>query len=218
MRKHHYQLQAILLFIPIFLNFQCSKPPYRIRYKYNFAEKIDLFPLQKIYHIGDTVWVQYVNTDNKFLDTKTNQRIQADSLAMHFQLTVNALYNTAVNPPAGFCEFVLPAGVMAGRWTGQFYTTTSMKLGCASNNYNFKAGIVLKEKGIFTVDLYEDMYMQPCSVKEFPESKMEFAFNVADGNKDIYLSIPLSSRGGESGSKEIEKRIDGKMAYALRVE
>jgi len=221
MRKHLNKLPAILLIITLFINFHCTKPPYRIKYKYNFAEKLDLFPAQKLFHVGDTVWVQYVNTDNMFLDTKTGKRIQADSLYINFDLTLNALYNTAVNPPGGFCEFVPPVGMIAGRWPGQYYTKTAIDVGCATSyNYNFKLGIVLKEKGIFSVDMFRDMLVQECGNrgKEFPESNIEFAFNLADGNKDIFLSIPLASRGGDSGSKEVEKRIDDRIAYVLRVD
>jgi len=221
MRKRLNKLPAILLIIPLFMNLLCTKPPFRIRYKYNFAEKIDLFPAQKVYHIGDTVWVQYVNTDNKFLDTKTNERIQGDSLSIGFRLTLNALYNTAVNPPGSFCDFVPPAGVIAGRWPGQFYTTTSIDVGCeTSNSYNFKLGIVLKQKGIFSVEMFRDLFVHECGYrsKEFPESNIEFAFNLTDGNKDIFLGIPLASRGGDSGSKEIEKEIDDRMAFVLSVD
>jgi hypothetical protein len=220
MRKRKYKLLIFVIIIPLFMDFRCGKDP-EVTFQNDFVEKIDLFPAQKTYHIGDTVWVQYVNADNKFLDIRTSQRILADSLSVIFQVSLNAQYNTAVNPVAGFCDFVTPAGVNAGRSLGHFGTGTYQTFGCGTgNNYNFKIGIVFKEKGIFTVELTQERQVIRCSnrVNSFPNSTLEYEFNFADGNKDIYLSIPLATRGGNSASGYTERRIDEKKVFVLRVD
>jgi len=202
------------------MDFRCSKDP-PIDYAHDFVEKVDMFPAQKTYHIGDTVWVQYVNTDNKFQDKKTSQRVLADSLSILFQVSLNALYNTAVNPAGGFCDFVTPAGVNAGRSLGHFGTGMVREFGCGiSYSYNFKIGIVFKEKGIFTVNLSGKLDVLGCSgrVNRYPNSTIEYSFNLVDGNKDVFFSIPLASRGGKKASNAVENMIDGRKAFALRVE
>jgi hypothetical protein len=221
MRKHLYKLLVLLIILPLFMDFRCSKEPYEIDYQYNFVEKVDLFPAQKTYHIGDTVWVQYVNTDNKFLDSRTSQRILADSLSIHFEVSLDAMYNTTVNPPAGFCDFVSSAGVNIGRSLGHFGTGSFLEFGCnTSNSYSFKIGIVFKEKGIFILNLSRELDVYRCngSVKNFPDSNLEYTFNLGDGNKDVYFSIPFASRGGKKASNAVESMIDGRKAFALRVE
>lgn len=221
MRKHTCKLLLLLIIIPVFMDFRCSKESFPIDYQHNFVEKVDLFPAQKTYHIGDTVWVQFVNSDNKFLDARTSQRVLADSLSIPLQLTLDALYNTAVNPAAGFCDFVTSSGVNTGRTLGHFGTGSVLEFGCGtSNSYSFKIGIAFKEKGIFMVNLSGKLDVKGCSnrVNRYPNSNLEYTFNLGDGNKDVYFSIPLQTRGGKKASDAVESMIDGKKAFVLRVE
>ena len=57
---------------------QCNKD--FIDYKYNFVEKINLFPAQKSYNVGDTIWLQYTNPDKRLFDSRTRQYINADTV------------------------------------------------------------------------------------------------------------------------------------------
>jgi hypothetical protein len=220
MRKRLNQLLVLLIILPLFMRLRC-KGPHPVDYEYEFVEKVDLFPAQKTYHIGDTVWMQYVNPDRKFLDRQTNQRIQGDTLSVLFHVILNPLYNTVAGPAAGFCDFIIPAGGNAGSLLSQSGRDMVREFGCdPPNNYNFKIGIDFKEKGIFILELFGKSHIIRCNnrVNSFPESSMQFTFNLEDGNKDLFFSVPMDSRGGKSKSKALEKKIDERMSFVLKVE
>jgi hypothetical protein len=220
MKKGAYKLLLTLLVVMLFMGFHCVQDD-TSSFPYDFIEKVSLSPAQKNYHVGDTLWIQYVNTDNKLFDNKTSQKILADSMSLDFLVALSALYNTVINPRDGFCDYVTPAGIKAQRQSGVTGNSLYLDPGCTTaNNYSFKLGVVFKEKGIFTLDLGSDRLVTPCvnRVQRFPQSPIGFRFDVADGNKDVYLSIPLASRGGKSASRFAERNIDEKKSFALKVE
>ena len=220
MKKRAYKLLFTSLVVMLFMGFHCHKedipPP-----QYDFVETVSLFPAQKNYHVGDTVWIEYVNTDNKLFDRKTSQKVLADSLSFEFLVSLNARFNTVINPQGGFCYYLTPPGFKSEGTSGVFGTGLYLTTGCgADNSYSFKLGIVFKEKGIFTFDLGSNRLVSPClnRKQKFQVSVIGFKFNIADGNKDIYLSIPLVSRGGKSASGVVERDIDEKKTFALIVD
>jgi hypothetical protein len=220
MRKRLNQLLILLIILPLFMRLRC-KGPHPIDYEYEFVEKVDLFPAQKTYHPGDTVWLQYVNTDRKFLDRQTNQRIQGDSLSVLFHVILNPLYNTVADRAADFCDFIIPTGANAGKLLSQSGTDMVREFGCdPPNNYDFKIGVVFKEKGLFILELFGESNVIRCNnrVSPFPETSMQFIFNLEDGNKDLFFSVPIKARGGKAKSKALEKKIDERKSFVLNVE
>jgi len=198
---------------------QCRKET--IDYTYSFIEKVNLSPALKSYKVGDTIWLQYANPDKKLLDNQTKQKILADTISISFQVSFNRRYNAPVNPTGGFCDFVTISGVKVGRYLSANGTGFSMNFGCGgSNNYDFTVGLVLKEKGIYSLDLGTNpQSISSCSnrISGFPFSTIEYRFDIADGNKDIYLSIPPYSRV-ESPKGDTERRIDDKQVFIVNVE
>ena len=214
------------LYIPIvslFVTLLCMSTECRkeeIKYKYNFSEKLDLFPAQKTYKVGDTIWIQYTNPDKKLFDSPTRQYINLDSIYVPLQISFNCRYNTPVNPAGGFCDYVSVNGVNVGRYLGDYGTGFLSQFGCHNNNYDFKVGIVPRQKGIYSLDLFGVLRtIGPCPgrILNIPLATIEYRFNLADCNKDIYQSIPPYSRG-ESQKGYTESKIDDKQVYLVNVE
>jgi hypothetical protein len=201
------------------MGFQCNKE--QIEYEYNFIEKINLFPVQKSYKTGDTIWLQYRNPGKLLFDSKTSKSIPADTVSVDFQVSFNRRYEAPLNPSGGFCDFVSANGINIGRYLGEYGTGFLFTFGCNSNNsYDFTIGVVPKQKGIFSLDLLgSPRNVWGCSnrMMGFPFSTIEYRFNVADGNKDVYLSIPPNSRG-ETTKGYTESKIDSKQVYVVKVE
>jgi hypothetical protein len=219
MPNNYYRAIAFLSTALLCMGIRCSKE--LIPYKYNFAEKIDLFPVQKSYKIGDTIWIQYKNSNKTLFDKLSNKNIPADTISLGFVTSFNFRYNAVINPPGGFCDYVTATGVNDGRYLGTYGTGIFREFGCGgSNSYDFTIGIVPKEKGIFCLDVGgSSSSVRPCinRVSGFPLSTIEYLFHVADCNKDIYLTIPPNSRG-ETPKGTTERRIDNKEIFILKVE
>ncbi len=198
---------------------QCDKED--IEYKYNFIEKINLFPIQKSYKVRDTIWLQYINPGKRLFDNRTSQNIAADTLSVQFRISFNSRYNTLVNPPGGFCDYITSNGINVGRNLGDYGTGFSLQFGCnASNSYDFTIGVVPRQKGIYSLDLLGvSENVSGCSnrISRFPSSTIEYRFNVTYGNKDVYLAIPPYARG-ESPKGYTEGKIDSKQVYMVKVE
>lgn len=218
--KHNLYLPLALLFTALIcMGTQCNK--IEIEYKYNFLEKVNLYPVQKSYHLGDTIWLQYTNPTKKLFDSRTNQYISAEDVNISFQIGYNSRYNAPVNPTHGFCDFISSNGVNSGRYLGTYGNSISYVFGCNTNNsYDFTVGVVPTQKGIYSLDLTGvNGTVTGCAdnTLTFPLSTIEYSFNVNDCNKEIYLSIPPASRG-ESGPGYTEKNIDNKKSYILTVD
>ncbi len=210
---------VIFSFLAIFLmSTQCRKEP-PIVYQYKFLEKIDLYPFQKSYHVGDTLWIQYSNLDSKFFDQITRQRIFSDTISLPFQFGYNSRYQAPVNPVGGFFDFKAMNVVVLDTHfepNGEsLFTSTN-----CSNTYNFKIGIVSKYSGIYSLDFWGvPRTVGSCVNRSFLSqySTIEYRFNLLDCNKDVYLSIPANSRG-ESSKGYTESLIDNKEIFVFKVE
>src|SRR5260221_13381816 len=218
--KHSFLIPIVFVFISLLcMSVRCQKEIERI-YKYAFVEKLDLFPAQKIYHIGDTSWLQYSNAAKKLFDSKTSQEILLDTISVPFQISLNSRYNAPTNPQGGFCDFLSSNGINAGLYLDVYGTGMSQGFGCnSSNSIDFKVGVVLIKTGIYSLDLGFPRDIGACQnrISSIPISTIEYRFNVPDCNKDIYLSIPVNSRG-ESNKGYTESEIDNKQIFVLKVE
>ncbi len=198
---------------------QCRKND--IVFEYNFIEKVDLFPAQKSYKVGDTIWIQYVNPTKKLFDQKSSQYISADTLGIGIQIAFNSRYDAPVNPSGGFCDFISGNIVNQSLYLGDYGTSARFGFGCnANNNVDFKIGIIPKEKGVYSLDLGGGQNIVdgcPNKIVNFPFSTIEYRYKNQDCNKDIYLEIPANSRG-ESPKGYTENRIDQKETYIVKVD
>ncbi len=222
-----FTLMRNTLYLPIVLLFtgllcmgtQCHKD--EIEFQYHFIEKINLVPAQKSYNIGDTIWLQYSNPTKRLYDNKTSQLISADTVAIGFLIGFNSRYDAPVNPTGGFCDFVSASGTTFNIHYDVYGTSALFGFGCNSNNnYNFSIGIIPRQKGIYSLDLWgapRSVTGRPNRISYFPLSTIAYRFNIADCNKDIYLEIPTNSRG-DSPKRYTESEIDKKEVYIVKVE
>ena len=213
MRNNLLIIIASVFILFLCMSTQCNKeytPP-----TYTFIEKLNLFPAQKVYHTGDTIWLQYNNVGKKLFDYKSGLEIPVDSISIPFMIGFNGRYNHPVSPADGFCDFVSSNGINVGRYLGDFGSSDFQNFGCnTNNNFDFIVGVVLKKTGIYSLDLFgAPRYLSSCSnrVSNYINGTLEYFFNVQDCNKDIYLTIP-----GASGN--MKNKIDSKKAFVVKVE
>jgi len=215
------KLLSLLFLITMVMGTQCHKDVEDfVSDKQSFKENVSIFPAQKIYNVNDTIWLRFTTTDKTLYDTVSKQRLPASSIKFHFGATLLPKFETPVNPTDGFCDFVLPSGVVESYVTNQSGTAASFEAGCDNvPGYNIEFGVVLKYQGVYVLNLPDGMRTETCNnqTSQYAPSLLRFVYNVADCNKDIYLSIPASSRK-EFPEGFTEAQIDYKVAYALKVQ
>jgi hypothetical protein len=205
----------------ILMGLQCGKDKdYIAPPKQRFLETVSLSPAQKIYNINDTIWLRYVTSNKTFLDTISGKRLPTNMIKFKFGATLLPKYGTPTNPSDGFCNFILPANTTAQYVTNQSGTATYFNIDCdGSSTYDIAVGVVLKYQGIYVLNLPDGITLQACAnqTNPYPNATLQFIYNLADCNKDVYLSIPASSRQ-EFPVGFTEAQIDYKVAYAFEVQ
>ncbi|NVO84691.1 hypothetical protein [Hymenobacter terrestris] len=218
MRNKLKPLIAVLYLLLLTTAFQCGED-IEVKPTYTFKELVDLYPEQKSYRIGDTIWLEYQNPSKIMVDQLTNKPIIVDTVSIGFPLSYNSRHNAPVSPAGGFCDFVTSKGALIAGFTSHFNTMATLGLGCdASRSYSFKVGIVPKIKGVYSLDLPGPLQVKAClhQQKGFSLSSIDFRFAVADGNKAVYLEIPAAQRG-ESVKGHTEGLIDNKQVFIIEV-
>lgn len=215
------KLLSSLFLITMVMGTQCHKDTEDfVSDKQSFKEKVSIFPAQKIYKVNDTLWLRFTTTDRTLYDTISKQRLPASSIKFHFGATLLPKFETPVNPSGGFCNFILPSNVVVRYFTNESGTTAAFEVGCDNAlGYDIQVGVVLKYQGVYVLNLPDGMRTETCNNQTSPyaPSALRFIYNIADCNKDIYLSIPASSRR-EYPEGFTEAQIDYKVAYALKVQ
>lgn len=224
--KMNLKIPIILLLSSLlFMAFQCDMEGPVIEYQYNFVENIDLYPANKNYKVGDTIWIEYNNSDKKLFDAKSKQQIAIDSVFLGFTLGFDATYYAPVNPTGGFYDYVVKNADNVGLVSNPSSSILGFTFGCnGGNSQQFKIGLKLKHKGIYILRIHDNgvgpqniVAGCPNRATVLPQSYIDYKFNITDENKDIYLSIPPHSRG-ESTKGYTESKIDAKQAFIVKVE
>ncbi len=211
---------ALLFFVPFLMGTYCSKHYNTEEAKQVFTEKINIYPAQKTYSINDTIWLDFQTADKTLYDSISRQRLFTSRVKFNFQIILIAKYDFPTLSSGVYCEFIHPVNLTPIQQTSTFGTSTSFEIGCDNApRYDTKVGLVLKQKGIYVIDIETLKLIQPCigEVNPYPGSYLIFTYNIADTNKDIYLSIPDSDRT-DNPPGFTEKQLDKKLAYAIRVE
>lgn len=171
---------------------------------YTFLEKIKLTPYKKIYTIHDTIWVQFKTSQKSLYDELSSRYISTDTTFLQVTFNYHKRYRV-YNTPEFFCDVVvdnIPNPDFATLYT--WYNVLNFQTDCNSNNYYFKVGFIPNKTGIFSID--PNIKVVYCANKiERNFITTRFIFDLDDCNKDIWLSIPPASRGGQNASS-IEKK------------
>ena len=212
----------ILFTLTIIFGFQCEKELINtVPAKELFRERINLFPAQKIYNINDTIWLTFMTTDKTLFDTLSNQRLPSNEIKFNFRSIMIPIHNTPPNITNSYCKFIIPNNVIPFYDTTRFNSLIHFDIGCdAQSFYNIRLGLVLKYSGTYILNLSDvGTKLQPCGnqINPYPTSDLRFTYNLADCNKDVFLSIPPSERP-EFPTGFRQAQIDAKISYALKVQ
>ena len=220
MLKKANTLLILFLLVTITMGFQCDKehiePDYQL-----FYENVNLTPARKVYHVNDTIWLRYTSSDKTFYDSISRQRLPTQLVKFGFGATLLPKHDTPLNPTDGFCIFILPNNATPKYSTSdQYGTSTYFTVDCDNASaYNIQLGVVLKQPGVYVLNLPDGVAVQACVNQKnpYPSAYLQFLYDLSDCNKDVYLSIPEKARQ-ESPERFTERLIDLKVAYALKVQ
>jgi hypothetical protein len=215
MKRKYPILFTFFSFFLLAMGFQCNKDLVAPEPVHEYAEKLSLSPYKKIYSINDTIWLQFQTTNKALFDKRTGTQIRTDTTYLQ------AIFHLFRRYPAGaaveFFSEVKTDSVQDLSFTPlyTYYNTLSFKTSCSSSRYFFRAGFILKKTGIYSLE--PNGSLAACAGKyNLPYTTFRFTFDLPDCNKDIWLSIPVQSRGGETGFTD--RRIDEKEIFLFKVE
>jgi hypothetical protein len=190
MKRLLYKPLVLLFITTVCTATQCRKDSIL---SYSFTEKINLYPEQKEYRLGDTIWLEHLNTLNTLYDSRSNQYFSADTLNVEFAVLGSTVYNLPVDTSNIFCDFIFD-GINAG-------PTFRRTFGCFNGgSFNFKVALVLNKTGTFSIEPYTNKMVASCNPQNpysgngFPNSYINYQFNIADANKDVYLGVTPARR------------------------
>ena len=215
--KIHSLLGILFLFTSVIFStgFQCHKdfrpsPP-----EYEFAEKLSLSPYKKTYALNDTIWVQFQTNGKNLFDKLSNSHILTDTTYLQTRFNYHFRYPAGTTPEL-FSEVIVDNPIdLTFTPLYSYYNILSFKTSCSSSNYLIKVAFILKKKGIFSIEPHISPERCPNKIKWY-NATSNFVFDLLDCNKDVWLSIPAASRGGELGFTDV--RIDKKEVFVFKVE
>lgn len=214
--KHKTLLITKYVFIVILtMSFQCGKDDIKPMPSYEFFEKLTLTPYKKIYSIGDTIIVQFQTNDKKLFDFLSNSKISTDTSQLLVGFYYHKRYMIGTHPEF-FCETEVDNPINVSFTTlYPWYNVLTYETNCSDQNYFLRASFIPKKTGIYSLEPF--ISHKYCQNKiEKPNTTSKFVFDLADCNKDVWLSIPPESRGGELGFTDVQ--IDNKDIFVFKVE
>jgi len=215
MKRQTLLIKATLVISLMTMGFQCGKEYIEPKPTYEFFEKLTLTPYKKIYSINDTITVQFHTNDKKLFDKVTNSIIATDTSQLFVGFYYHKRYIIGTQPEF-FCEIKVDNPIDLSFTTlYPWYNVLSYKTDCSSPNYFLKVSFIPKKTGIYSLEPF--ISNQYCQNKiDRPYTTTKFIFDLADCNKDVWLSIPPASRGGELGYTDVQ--IDKKEIFVFKVE
>lgn len=216
--KNRYFIKIVLICTAILtMSLQkCNRDDPTPTPTYDFAEKITLTPYKKTYAINDTIWLQFKTTDKKLFDKISNTRVSTDTTHLYMRFNYRKRYPTNYVTNNILCSAVISGNLNNSSFTTpEIYNLVQVETDCSSNFYFVRVGIIPKSTGIFSINTGASVGNCPNKVLQ-TYTKNSFTFDLADCNKDVYLSIPASARGGEQGFTDVD--IDNKKLFVFKVE
>jgi len=215
MKQSCILLLTVLGFALLTMGFHCYRDYPPIKPTYEFIEKLSLTPYKKTYAVGDTIWVQFQTTDKSLFDKLSGNRIPTDTT--YFQVNFNFQKRYPIPYTVELFSDTKVDSALDVSFTplSNLYNTLNFKTACSSNRYFFRVGFIPKKTGVFSIEPHGIFISCPNKLN-LPYSTFKFTFDLADCNKDVWLSIPAQSRGGELGFTDV--RIDQKEIFVLKVE
>jgi hypothetical protein len=215
MKQTYILILTFLATALITTSFQCNKDYTLPTPIYEYAEKLTLSPDRKTYSVGDTIWVQFQTANKTLFDKMSGNRIATDTTFLDVKFNFHRRFPTGSTVELFSDTKVDNALDVSFTPLYTSYNVLNFKTDCNNTAYFFRVGFVPKKTGVYSIEPHGDV--SPCPNKiNFPHSTFKFTFDLADCNKDVWLSIPPQSRGGELGSTDVS--IDKKEMFVFKVE
>ena len=213
------RVYVILILVCISLltmNLQCgadySIPSFVIEHA--FKEPVSVYPYQTDYKTGDTLWLSFQASGTQLFDTISNKTIDFDSAYFEVSASMELEYDYPYDYTGPFASFIFPASsegtVYEDYGPGSSVIGGVFKFGCInSSGYNFRLGLVLQKKGVFTVRFNNNLVGKCCDSCILGHDLMNYFFDVNDTHLDFYNQIPFKNLG-KTPSKNVmlEKKTD----------
>ena len=197
------------------MGFQCRKDYPAPIPSYEYTEKLTLTPYKKTYAVGDTIWIQFQTADKTLFDKLSGNRISTDSTFLRVNFDFHRRYPSGTTVELFSDTKVDNALNVSFTPLYTYYNVLTFKTDCGNGRYFFRVGFVPKKIGVYSIEPHGAV--SPCPNKlNFPYSTFKFSFDLADCNKDVWLSIPPQSRSGEIGHTDVS--IDKKEMFVFKVE
>lgn len=212
MKQHHFLIFLLIVGANILMGTQCRRDFITPDPVYKYSEKLSLTPYKKIYSINDTIWVQFHSTDKSLYDELSDQRVPADTAYLHVMMHYTKHYRIGTTSEF-FCNVIVdnnpnPDFTISATNNNDLNFTTA----CHSDNFFFRVGFIPIETGIYSINYRIQTFDCPNKIVR-NHTTTHFTFDLDDCNKDVWLSIPRASRGGENGSS-----IDKKETFYFKVQ
>jgi hypothetical protein len=199
------------------MNFQCDKYDVLPPLKYEFSEKLALYPLKKAYKINDTIWIEFQKTNKQLFDTKSNQGVFLDSGVVAFGVNITPIYNTPVHPVDGYGDFVVLDAAKVDSFNHDVFGVYVQKV-CSEPNFHFKIGYVPKYKGYYAMPVGGNS-VSSCDSASNDRlfASITYTFDISDSNRDVYLQIPAAERK-KYASTWLDYGAGSSSVYVFKVE
>lgn len=183
--------------------------------KYEYVAQLTLTPYKKIYAINDTIWMVFKTADKTLFDQLSGKRVSTDTTFLRSSFYLQKRYPIG-NTTEFFSDVVVDSvSDSSFKTLYTIYNILKFQTGCGKNHYFFRVGFVPKKPGIYSINPGGDIVRCPDKLS-MAMSTFKFTFDLVDCNKDVWLSIPPASRGGETGLTDV--RIDKKELFVFKVE
>lgn len=214
-KNNRYLVALISVFGLLMMNLQCDKEEQLPPLKYEFSEKLNLYPLKNSYAINDTIWIELPKTDKRLYDTKTNQTILLDTGIINFGANISPLYNTPVHPADGFGDFVTFDATKVDSFNHDAFGIYIQKQ-CSEPDFHFKIGFIPKYKGYYALPVGGNG-VTSCGTATTLFAEIGYSFNINNTSKAVYLQIPEADRK-QYAHTGLEYGMDGPAVYVFKVE
>jgi len=210
----------ILFLALISLNFHCGDPVDAKPFDHTFEIPVDIYPLKKVYSLNDTIWLTTDVPTQYLFDTKTNSNVLADSGSISLWVGYNEFGTHITNPPNGFADVITAGGVNLDRINSQWGTTgTAESYGCGRPDYTCRIGFKPLQKGVYSIALPIDQYLESCPAKRVPYyASITYRFKNVDLGLDIFNSLSKNDKGGNDGINYFTTQVRNRTTFIFAVQ
>jgi len=192
MKSNVLRLSVFFVFV-IFITtsgFQCYDCEKNVNNISSF--KIDISPIEKVFEVGDTIWISTSFDSNIELNNSTfsydnsNQLCDFDLNVLHIQSD-----NQKVKDGVGFFEFLIEKGEISSpnQYQGNSDVKQMVSFNCSDQFCEFRIGIVCKDSGYFGLKVWGGGFGYDTS-NDCESSRFDnITFNIDNNNFEMCKEI-----------------------------